>query len=75
MCTKRPRWSWLASHKGKAAHCLHALSARRMRQQTTLSKMLTSEAEFLSSERGPASSKRMVMIGAEEVGEEVMFTV
>ena len=54
---------------------MHALSARRTRQQTTLSKMLTSDVEFLSSEGGPASSKRMVMIGAEEVGEEVMFTV
>ena len=54
---------------------MHALSARRRRQeQTALSKVLTSDAEFLSSEGGPASSKRMVMIGAEEVGEEVMFT-
>ena len=26
VCTKGPRWSRLASHKGKAAHCLHALS-------------------------------------------------
>ena len=76
MCTKGPRWSQLASHKGKAAHRLHALSARRRRQKTILSRMLTSEAEFFDSDGGPAaSSKRMVMIGAEEVGEEVMFTV
>ena len=69
------RWSRLASHKGKAAHRLHALSARRRRQKTILSRTLTSEAEFFDSDGGPASSKRMVMIGAEEVGEEVMFTV
>ena len=74
VCTKGSHWSELASHKGKAEHRLHALSARRRRQQTTLSKMLTSDAEILDAEGVPACSKWMVMIGAEEVGEEVMFT-
>jgi hypothetical protein len=74
-CTKGPHWSELASRKGRAEHRLHALSARRRRQHDNLEQMLTSEAEIFDSEGGPASSKRMVMIGAEEVGEEVMFTV
>ena len=74
MYFKGSRWSEHALRKGKAEHRLHALSARRRRHNTTLSRMLTSEAEIFDAEGGPASSKRMVMIGAEEVGEEVMFT-
>ena len=73
VCTKGSHWSRLASSKGKAAHRLHALSARRRRQMTSLGKMLTSEAEFLDSEGGPACPRPMVMPGAREVEEEVMF--
>ena len=53
--------------------CSHR-SARRRRQQANLEQMLTSEAEFFDAEGGPACSKWMMIIDAEEVGEEVMFT-
>ena len=74
VCTKGSHWSQHASSKGKAEHRLHALSARRRRQMTTLGRMLTSEADFLRSEGCTACPRRMVMPGAHEVGEEVMFT-
>ena len=74
VCTKGSHWSQHASSKGKAEHRPNALSARRRRQMTSLGRMLTSEAEFFDSEGGPACPKRMVMIDAHEVGEEVMFT-
>ena len=74
MCTKESHWSRLASRKGKAARRMHALSARRRRQQANLEQNVDLGGGFLRCEGGPASSKLMVMIGAEGVGEEVMFS-
>ena len=74
VCTKGSHWSELASRKGKAARRMHALSAMRRRQHDNLEQNVDLGRGIFDSEGGPASSKRMVMIGAEEVGEEVMFT-